>query len=866
MAAAKDFGNEDDDWDPMDHPTMRRRIEDGAVEEFTRMFPQEYGNVRLEASDIHLAGKEHFTNAEQKKALLENRTLVRPLKANLALYDKTTGELLEERPKVTLMRVPYYTNRGTFVHNGNDYTGTTMQRMMPGAFTRIQNNGGLEAQFNVRPGTGRAFRVGMDQETGQFRFKVAGSNLHLYSMLRDLGVGEKDIEDAWGPEVAEMNRAKYDVRTFGKAYAKLVPTYLQTPKPDIETQKQAIFDSLKKAQISKEVVKRTLAAYWKERAPEKLAKTEFNRLLMNLLDRPEKKAAAIDTFDVRNRMGDVDDEGDEYQSVDVDGLLAASRKLLAINKGLDVPDERHIPAFSKLYPMDKLMRERIRLDDGKLRRNLMRMVSARKSLAPLANRAFDPYYVDIITKSSLTTPLEETNPLQLIGQHRRVTVMGPGGIGSDDAITPEMQSIAASGFGFFSPLEGPECFTYASEVYTLRGWTPWPEVRDDDTFACRVEGRLEWHKASRIVRDQYTGPIIVGEHETIRMAVTPTHRVLNTRDVNYRIDLAQDVMGRGIKIPIRHEPYLGDPSFLEFHLPEIPVTNNAQKQFKPVEITDWCRLIGWWLSEGSSVSAERNRGNRWACTERKLRITQCPVANPAQHQEIHELLVRLGFRRPSSAVRNRLSFQGKQLTSYFSQWSSGCYDKWIPDNLFEAPIPAREALLDALLKGDGRYNKKRWCYCTVSRRLAESVERLAISLGYTAFIREEKDSREHVTTTNYVVSIHRQKHRQLMACSYLDTRWDPPRAYGNNWSVEDYEGVVYCATVPGGLLHVRGKKSTSGFWSGNSSRSGVDVRMAWDTKIGKDGRIRKPLLDRRTGKIVMTSPQDLYGKFLKLPD
>jgi DNA-directed RNA polymerase beta subunit len=51
-----------------------------------------------------------------------------------------------------------------------------------------------------------------------------------------------------------------------------------------------------------------------------------------------------------------------------------------------------------------------------------------------------------------------------------------------------------------------------------------------------------------------------------------------------------------------------------------------------------------------------------------------------------------------------------------------------------------------------------------------------------------------------------------------------------------------------------------------SSRSGVDVRMAWDTKIGKDGRIRKPLLDRRTGKIVMTSPQDLYGKFLKLPD
>jgi DNA-directed RNA polymerase beta subunit len=142
--------------------------------------------------------------------------------------------------------------------------------------------------------------------------------------------------------------------------------------------------------------------------------------------------------------------------VDVEGLLAASRKLLAINRGLDVPDERNTPAFSKIYPMDKLMRERIRLDDGKIRRNLMRMVSARKNLSPLAHRAFDPYYIDVITKSPLTTPLEETNPLQLIGQHRRVTVMGPGGIGSADAVTPEMQMVNASEFGFFSPLEGPE--------------------------------------------------------------------------------------------------------------------------------------------------------------------------------------------------------------------------------------------------------------------------------------------------------------------------------------------------------------------------------------------------------------------------
>lgn len=446
----------DEGWDPMDHTTMRKRIEDGAVEEFTRMFPQEYGTIRLEASNIHLGGKGAFTNAEQKKALLENRTLVRPLKADLSLYDRETGELLEERPKVTLMRVPYYSDRGTFIHNGNDYSGSTMSRMMPGMYARRQENGGLEVQGNVRPGTGRVFRVGLDQDTGQFRFKVAGSNLHLYSMLKDLGVSEEDLEDAWGPEVAEMNRSKYDSRTLLKAYNKLVPKYIQDDKAPLNLKQLAVVDALKKAQVSKEVVNRTLAAYWKPRAPEKMAKSEFNRLLLDLLPKEKTSSTLPTSFDVRSQMGEVDDEGDEYQSVDIDGLLAASRKLLAINRGMDVTDQRNAPAFAKLYPMDKLMRERIRLDDGKLRRNLLRMLSSRRNLSPMAHRAFDPYYIDVITKSPLTTPLEETNPLQLIGQHRRVTVMGPGGIGSDDAITPSMQAIYASEFGFYSPLEGPE--------------------------------------------------------------------------------------------------------------------------------------------------------------------------------------------------------------------------------------------------------------------------------------------------------------------------------------------------------------------------------------------------------------------------
>jgi len=42
-------------------------------------------------------------------------------------------------------------------------------------------------------------------------------------------------------------------------------------------------------------------------------------------------------------------------------------------------------------------------------------------------------------------------------------------------------------------------------------------------------------------------------------------------------------------------------------------------------------------------------------------------------------------------------------------------------------------------------------------------------------------------------------------------------------SVQPYRGMVYCATVPGGLLYVR-RNGCTPYWTGNSSHSGVDIR------------------------------------------
>ena len=459
------MNNDNDLWDPSDHAGMRKRIEDGTIAEWSRTFPAEYGGVRVEAKNVRFVGKPNYSLADQKKAWMENRELGRSVRADLELYDRATGDKLDERPAITLMRVPHFTDRGTFVYNGNNYSATSQARMMPGIYTRRQNNGALESQFNTRSGTGRVFRVGLEQETGQFRLRIAGSNLHLYSVLHDSGITDDELEKMWGTDILDMNRKKYDARAITKAFQKFVPRYLHGTVEDPTDRGALLLDALNKAQVSKAVTDRTMAAYWTPRDPEKAASQECRNMLRLFFPKKAATAPAFNAgFDIRSMLGTVDDEGDEYRPVGLDGLLASTKKLLAVNRGLDTTDDRSIPAFAKIYTIDKLMRERIRFDEGKIRRNLLRMVNARRNLSPINHRVFDPYYKEIITKNPLTNPIEETNPMQLLGQQRRITHMGPGGIGSTDALTPDMTAIQASEMGYYSPLEGPEGSTAGVDV------------------------------------------------------------------------------------------------------------------------------------------------------------------------------------------------------------------------------------------------------------------------------------------------------------------------------------------------------------------------------------------------------------------
>lgn len=187
-----------------------------------------------------------------------------------------------------------------------------------------------------------------------------------------------------------------------------------------------------------------------------------------------------------------DDDEEDFVPVGVGGLLAASQKLLAVNRGLDKTDERDSLLFKRILTTDKLLSERIKLDAGRLRGAIMPLLARHKNLKAIGPFSFDDYTEKFLIGNPLSSPLEEINPLHLLEQARRTTQMGPGGIGTDNAITESMQSINTDQFGFLSPLEGPESEKIGIDTRMAWGSKIGSDGKPYQKFLDRRTGKIRW--------------------------------------------------------------------------------------------------------------------------------------------------------------------------------------------------------------------------------------------------------------------------------------------------------------------------------------------------------------------------------------
>ena len=204
-----------------DPEKLRHMLFDTAVESFGKKInaieTQDYKlNVKNLKMDIP-----NVTSSMQKKLVLEKKDLTAPLKGTVELIHKASGKVLESK-NTTLAQIPYVTNHNTVIYNGSEYEAVNQQRLLPGIYSRIRQDGIPEAHINPEARTGQAARILFLPEKQLFVLMVRNSQVRLYGILKDMGVSDNMMKDAWGEQILNSNRMQYKGDEIDKLYLILV--------------------------------------------------------------------------------------------------------------------------------------------------------------------------------------------------------------------------------------------------------------------------------------------------------------------------------------------------------------------------------------------------------------------------------------------------------------------------------------------------------------------------------------------------------------------------------------------------------------------------------------------------------------------
>lgn len=784
------------------------------------------GKTRVEAANVRVVWDGQLAPLGVHQAARQTGGSVTvPIVADISLFrdDKKVQSLKNFK----LGELPLLSKLGTFMVNGGDYFTPNQLRLKPGAYTREMANGQIETFINLK---GRPVRLWMEPEKGVVKLGYGSSNVDFVPIMQAIGISNADLIAAFGG---------------GKRGLELLEKNMSR-NPDAHVEK--LLRAIMERKQNRDLVRAGLVDA--DSPVDRMSYQERVQELRSWFGRQK-----VDAFVSRKTLGH------PFDTLSPDMLLGSVKKLLGVSRQEVKPDDRDSLEFKTLHSADDMIPERIANTMRMLGRKLLQKLN--RPEATIA-RGFGKNWLNTATmgyfgaspdvEGGLAHTAEAANPLAILSEHSKTTLMGEGGIGDERAVSNAARLFRPVATSYIDPVHTPEgCFGPYSEVYTTKGWVRWDAVTVDHEFACMVDGKLEYHKPLRMIAAPYAGRMVGYKSDRIEFFVTPNHRMwVRPQDcgAKYRIVEAGKLPGTNRNVMTGGHAALPG-TIAEFVLPAVtargagtqnpgkpPVGAHLNPPAPPIDIVDWCRFLGWYLSEGNISSVTSSS----YCTT----ITQLH-SSKAECAHIAATLDRLPFTWTTAGDR-RFHISGKQLNAYLAPLGKSRTER-VPHEVFTAPPEARLAFLEAALMGDGRKRTKgergsnplsRWiCYCTTSKQLADDVYRLMFELGLSASISFEPDERDPKYLGCYCVQIHSFNERQLTSKNHRHPE-------GMYYSA-DYVGNIYCAEVPGGLMYCR-HGTGHGFWIGNSA-IGITTHLAWNTTKTDDNHVTTKMYKVENGVI-----------------
>lgn len=302
----------------------------------------------------------------------------------------------------------------------------------------------------------------------------------------------------------------------------------------------------------------------------------------------------------------------------------------------------------------------------------------------------------------------------------------------------------------------PDCYDEETQILTSNGWKFFKSLTDTDKVAQVLDdGSYEFITPQKITKQNYSGEMhkFKDHHGKVDLLVTPDHRMVINVSGKDKIIYAKDIK----KL---------------YHYHKLYRSASAKNNHKELSNLDRLRIA---FQADGSYCTKSNSSIRFSFKkQRKIDRLEKILQEENLQYKIYNL--------SDSRVEFNIKIDASKMQKDFSWIDISNLDKTWCVNFME-----ELSHWDSSIRNDGRFK-----FSSTNKEVIDVVEYIGVSAGYGVYTSKYIDNRKEIFSDVY--EVHVMKNNIVGGRSIVHT-------------IQNYDGNVYCVTVPSGKILVKRNQS-----------------------------------------------------------
>lgn len=293
---------------------------------------------------------------------------------------------------------------------------------------------------------------------------------------------------------------------------------------------------------------------------------------------------------------------------------------------------------------------------------------------------------------------------------------------------------------FFALRAHKDCYSDDTEVLTLNGWQKFDDVKIGDlVYTLDDDQNLITTRVKNVIQDYYHGEMLYIKGQSVDLLTTPNHKhyaSLNRNCVDYKLYNQEDIIKSKrvafYKTCKENRTALNkDLCFQEYNVKQ---SNQYHKNYvkytipsKFIDKKKFMRFLGFYLGDGNCI--EKTKEIILYCANKDEQKYYTDIA-----ESLYSNKPQLSFKDGTYYIR----FRNLQLYELLLPLGKA-KNKYIPNWIFDFKSEFLIELFYGLIDSDGSFSYKNdytkgLHYTTISKQLADDLQRLCLLIGKSASI------------------------------------------------------------------------------------------------------------------------------------